>query len=59
MAKKQATEENPGALFIPAGVLTGMGFGFVYDNIPAGMFIGIGFGFILFALTSVYMVSKK
>lgn len=42
-----------GALFIPAGVLTGMGIGFLIDNLVAGLFIGLGAGFTLFAMTAV------
>jgi len=45
-------EEGP-ALFIPAGILTGLGFGFVFNNIPAGLFIGLGVGFFLYALLTV------
>jgi hypothetical protein len=41
-----------GALFIPAGVLTGMGIGFLVDNLVAGLFIGLGAGFALFAVTA-------
>ncbi len=47
---------SPGGLFIPAGVLLGMGFGFVYDQLVAGLFIGLGIGFVAFAL---YEMSKK
>ena len=47
--QKEVKEDDSEALFIPAGVLTGMGFGFLYSNIPAGLFIGLGAGFILFA----------
>jgi hypothetical protein len=42
-----------GALFIPAGVLTGMGIGFLIDNLVAGLFIGLGAGFALFAIAAV------
>ena len=45
--------ENPGALFIPAGVLLGMGFGFLWDELVAGLFIGLGLGFIGFAIIAV------
>ncbi|MFC1914670.1 hypothetical protein ACFLWK_00215 [Chloroflexota bacterium] len=31
---------------IPAGLLTGMGFGFLVDNIAAGIFLGLGGGFL-------------
>jgi hypothetical protein len=41
-----------GALFVPAGLFIGFGFGFVTNNIPAGTFIGLGFGFAAFAIAS-------
>lgn len=50
-------KDNPGGLFIPGGLLTGMGIGFLVDNIPAGMFIGLGLGFIFFAF-SFYISGK-
>ena len=31
---------------IPAGLLIGMGVGFLFDNITAGILIGLGCGFI-------------
>ena len=31
---------------IPAGLLIGMGFGFLVDNITAGLFLGLGAGFL-------------
>jgi hypothetical protein len=43
-----------GALFIPAGVLIGMGVGFIIDNIPGGLFIGLGLGFAVFGIISVW-----
>lgn len=43
-------KENPGGLFVAAGVLMGMGFGFLYGNLPAGLFIGLGCGFIVFGI---------
>lgn len=55
MAKKEAKKKgSPGALFIPAGVLLGFGFGFVFGNIPAGMFIGLGAGFAAFAIAEFF-----
>ena len=47
------------ALFIPAGVLTGMGFGFYYGNFPAGLFLGLGAGFILFAVIATIKSFRK
>ncbi len=57
MAKKKKHKDNPEALFIPAGILTGMGFGFLYNNLIAGLFIGLGAGFIMFAILS--FIKKK
>jgi hypothetical protein len=60
MVKKVKKEENePEALFIPAGVLTGMGFGFLYGQLVAGLFIGLGMGFMIFALIKVLRISRK
>ncbi len=51
--EKVKNDDDPEALFIPAGVLTGLGLGFLYGNIVAGLFLGLGAGFILFALIAV------
>ena len=32
---------------IPAGLLIGMGVGFLIDNITAGIFLGLGGGFLV------------
>ena len=37
-------------LFIPAGVLLGLGFDFMFNTIPAFLFLGLGLGFLVFAL---------
>jgi hypothetical protein len=58
MKKKEKNKNESGALFIPAGVLTGMGFGFLVDNLVAGLFIGLGLGFLLFSLTEVFLKNK-
>ena len=42
-----------GGLFIPAGLLTGMGVGFAVGHLVAGLFIGLGVGFLLFAFVMV------
>ena len=52
-SKCEHRDDEPEALFIPAGVLGGMGFGFVYGNVPAGLFIGLGVGFLAFATIAV------
>lgn len=46
-------KDQPGGLFIPAGVLAGMGVGFLTGNIPAWLFIGLGAGFLAFAITAL------
>lgn len=52
-------EDKPGALFIPGGVLLGMGVGFAVGNLPAGLFIGLGLGFFLFAFSLLMDKGKK
>ncbi|MFW6025043.1 MAG: hypothetical protein ACOCRX_01750 [Candidatus Woesearchaeota archaeon] len=47
-------EDSPGALFIPAGVLLGLGFGFLTNNLVSFLFIGLGLGFMFFALFEVF-----
>lgn len=59
MKKKRKEDNEPEALFIPAGVLTGMGFGFLYNNLVAGLFIGLGVGFLLFAIIRTVRVFMK
>ena len=44
---------------IPAGVLMGMGFGFLVDNITAGMFIGLGGGFLAMMIVMLILQFKK
>ncbi|MGM0439295.1 MAG: hypothetical protein ACQEP3_02590 [Patescibacteria group bacterium] len=58
--KKEIREDNdsPGGLFIPAGVLAGLGFGFLYNELVAGLFIGLGVGFTLFAIYEIIRVNK-
>jgi len=51
-------KDQPGALFIPGGLLTGMGVGFLTNNLVAGLFIGLGVGFILFAF-SLFVTKKE
>ncbi|MBN2458945.1 hypothetical protein JXB28_01555 [Candidatus Woesearchaeota archaeon] len=54
---KQNDDErrNAGALFIPAGIFIGMGYGFFLGNIAGGLFVGMGFGFVAFAITNIIM----
>jgi hypothetical protein len=57
--KKEEKKENPGALFIPAGVLMGIGFGFLFNNLLAGLFIGLGFGFLFFAFVEIFFLARE
>ncbi len=47
-----------GGLFIPAGLLIGIGVGFLVNNIPAATLIGLGAGFLLFALVALLLKGK-
>jgi hypothetical protein len=55
--KNRKEKRENGALFIPACLFLGMGWGFVADKIVGGLFLGLGIGFLLFAITS--MLKKK
>lgn len=52
-------KDEPEALFIPAGVLTGMGFGFLFSHLVAGLFIGLGIGFAIFAILKFVRYEKE
>lgn len=64
MARKNVKLQNPGnkrqpgALFIPAGLFIGMGFGLYQNNLPMWLFVGMGVGFLLFALTAMMHKSR-
>jgi hypothetical protein len=56
MAKKtkkvvKKKDDDYEGLFVPAGILMGMGFGFAFGNLVAGLFIGLGAGFLAMALS--------
>jgi hypothetical protein len=54
---KAKNKPDRGALFIPAGLFLGMGWGFISYNFVGGLFMGLGAGFLLFAL--VNLLRKK
>ena len=61
MAKKHAKrqkKDDPSGIFVPAGLLIGLGIGFIVDNVPAGLFVGLGAGFALIAITQLLKNSK-
>ena len=59
MAKKdkdksdEKKRDDVSALFIPAGVLIGIGAGFLIENVAAGTLIGLGLGFLAMALFKI------
>ncbi len=59
MAKKDVKREkrkSMGGLFIPAGILIGMGLGFLLGNLVAYLFLGFGAGFLVWA---IYEILRK
>ncbi len=46
-------------LAVPAGVLLGMGIGFLIGNVPAGLFIGLGGGFLVMLIAMLILQFKK
>jgi hypothetical protein len=52
-ATKEELKKDRGALFIPACLFLGMGWGFVSYNFTGGLFLGLGAGFLLFALVNL------
>ena len=42
-------------MFIPGGLLMGMGIGLAVGEVAAGMFIGLGAGFILTTLANFFI----
>ena len=50
---KKDKRKTYGGMLIPAGILIGMGVGWLMDYMVAGLFIGLGVGFAGFALIMV------
>lgn len=42
-------------LAIPAGLLIGMGLGFLTDNLVAGLFLGLGSGFVAMIVLRIWL----
>jgi len=55
--KKKKKKEDVEGIFVPAGLLIGIGVGFLINQIPAGTLIGLGCGFLIMAL--VKLMKKK
>jgi hypothetical protein len=52
---KRSKRKGASGIFVPAGLLIGMGVGFATDSLVSGMFVGLGVGLFLFALVMVSM----
>lgn len=50
-------KNDPAALFVPGGILTGIGIGFLIGNVPAGTMIGLGAGFLVWAI--IALIKRK
>jgi hypothetical protein len=48
--RNKDNSKSSGGLAIPAGILIGMGLGFLLNNLVAWMFIGLGLGFVVFMI---------
>ncbi len=57
--KREKKLEDTTGIFIPGGLLLGMGIGFAVDALVAGLFIGLGAGFVLMAIANVILWNKK
>ena len=44
---------------IPAGLLIGLGIGFLIDNIAAGIFLGLGGGFLVMLIGMLILQVKR
>jgi len=51
--KNKKKKDSPEGIFVPAGLLIGIGVGFITNAIPAGTLIGLGVGFLLMALAGL------
>lgn len=52
-------KNSPSATFVPAGLLIGMGVGFLNGNLLAGLFIGLGSGILLMTIYEIKTKSDK
>lgn len=50
---------NITGIAIPAGVLIGLGIGFLIDNIVAGLFLGLGGGFLIMMIGMLILSIRK
>ncbi|MFC2004623.1 hypothetical protein ACFLUY_00180 [Chloroflexota bacterium] len=55
----QKKQWNITGVAIPAGLLIGMGVGFLIGNIPAGLFLGLGAGFLVMMIGMLILRIKS
>ena len=55
----QKKDWNITGVAIPAGVLIGLGVGFLVDNVPAGLFLGLGGGFLFMMIGMLILRIKS
>ena len=60
-AQSEETKKQWGitGVAIPAGVLIGIGIGFLIDNIAAGLFLGLGGGFLVMLIGMLILQFKR
>ena len=51
-------KDSPSGVFVPAGLLIGMGVGFLTNQLIAGLFIGLGAGLLVMALIELVLSTK-
>jgi predicted lipid-binding transport protein (Tim44 family) len=52
-------KNSPSGAFVPAGLLIGMGVGFLTGNLLAGLFVGLGAGILVMALIELVISLRK
>jgi len=50
---KKGRKSSAWGMFIPAGLLAGMGMWFAFGNLPAWLFLGLWIGMALFAIAEL------
>jgi hypothetical protein len=57
--KREKKIEDSTGVFVPAGLLLGMGIGFAVGNLVAWLFIGLGAGFLAMAIANMILWKKR
>jgi hypothetical protein len=56
---KKEKKEGIAGILVPAGIMIGMGVGFLTDQLVAAMFIGLGAGFLAMFIAMLVLRRKK